>query len=259
MQRCYMCRSKKTSREHVPPRNLFPEARDIDGKNYRVNLITVPSCNVHNAEKCQDDQFLMVSLAGIVGNNSIGYRHRLGKVDRALRGSARRLLDEVLVKATDIHTVELSPNNFIDVIWGTPDVDRLNRCFDHIARGLHFHHFSNSFVGKIHISLGYLVHKAGDEKVWNEFFRDRAERDLEGKQKNGNNQDVFYYQVTDVDRHGLFLMRLCFYGGLNVYAAFWPEAAKPPKNWTAELMTQGVKTVISLGGKTYKFNFDAET
>ncbi len=45
--------------------------------------LTVPSCEKHNNFKSDDDEFLMVSLAGILGNNSIGYIHSRGKVKRA--------------------------------------------------------------------------------------------------------------------------------------------------------------------------------
>jgi hypothetical protein len=254
-----MCRSPKSSREHVPPLNLFPEAREMGGKDYRVNLITVPSCDLHNAAKSHDDEFLMVSLAGIIGNNSIGYLHKLGKVDRALRGSARHLLDEVLLKKNEVHTIELSPNKYIDVIWGTPDVARLHRCFDHIARGLHFNHFGKAFTGAVHILLGYLLHKEQNLKSWSELIRNRTEIDLQGKPKKGSNADVFYYQVTDADKDGLFLIKLCFYGGLNVYAAFWPETASPPSNLLGELISRGIPTVISLEEKSYQFNTSAET
>ena len=78
---CYMCGGAITSMEHVPPKCIFPESKDMEGENYRNNLITVPSCDIHNSHKSYDDEFLMVSLAGIFGNNSIGYRHKLGKVD----------------------------------------------------------------------------------------------------------------------------------------------------------------------------------
>lgn len=61
---CYMCVSPATSREHVPPLCLFPESKDVGGKDYRRNLITVPSCDEHNSKKESDDEFLMVSLAG---------------------------------------------------------------------------------------------------------------------------------------------------------------------------------------------------
>jgi len=64
--RCYMCDLPGTTDEHIPPRAIFPEAKDAEGRNYRIDLITVPSCPDHNTAKSDDDEFLMVSLAGIM-------------------------------------------------------------------------------------------------------------------------------------------------------------------------------------------------
>lgn len=74
-EKCYMCHRDADSREHVPPKCLFPEKKDVGTSAYRNNLITVPSCELHNSNKSKDDEFLMVSIAGIIGNNSIGYAH----------------------------------------------------------------------------------------------------------------------------------------------------------------------------------------
>lgn len=37
---CYMCDKPGASREHVPPRCIFPEQKDTNGKDYRKGLIT---------------------------------------------------------------------------------------------------------------------------------------------------------------------------------------------------------------------------
>jgi hypothetical protein len=211
-----MCEKPSCSREHVPPRNLFPESKDIGGENYRVNLITVPSCEIHNMTKSLDDEFLMVSLAGIIGSNSIGYRHRFGKVDRTIRRSSSRLLEKV-VRKKKTFVIETSRNEFIEVIWGTPDVERLNKCFEHIARGLYFHHFKTRFQGHVRVQLGYLTHDDASSRNFSQFIKRKVELDLEGKQGFGENPEIFFYQVTDKDEFGLFLFRLCFYGGLNIY------------------------------------------
>ncbi len=250
---CYMCKSQAASREHVPPRSLFPEEKDL-GEDHRKGLITVPSCDLHNSAKSRDDEFLMVSLAGIIGNNSLGYRHKFTKVDRAIRRSANRLLDSVLKKKKTLLTVQLKDNKFIDVIWGTPDIERLNRCFEHIAYGLHYAYFERRFEGRIKLLLGYLHHEAGDTKIFSEFIRDRSEVDLVGRPKIGDNQAAFYFQVTDYDEFGIFLIKMCFYGGLNVYAAFMPLASEAPANMASALIQNGIHTVLTLGEKTYEFN-----
>lgn len=254
-ERCYMCESAACSREHVPPRNLFPESGDVNGENYRVNLITVPSCDLHNSAKSDDDEFLMASLAGIIGSNSIGCKHKLGKVDRAIRRSSNRLFDKVLIRKNEIHRVELAEDKFIDVIWGTPDVERLTKCFDHIAYGLHYHHFGSPFHGSVHVHLGFLTHDQRNPRIWSEFLTHKTEMELQGKPHYGHNQEIFYYQITDKDQFGLFLFRLCFYGGINIFAAMWPSNASPPqKDIAMELVRHGIGTIIALDDKSYELN-----
>lgn len=252
--RCYMCDLPGTTVEHVPPRALFPEAKDVEGQNYRIDLITVPSCPLHNTAKSNDDEFLMVSLAGIIGNNSIGYRHKLTKVDRAIRRSSFRLLEKVIVKKQRFITVELEGNKFLEVIWGTPDVERLRRCFDRIVRGLHLHHFGKPLDGEVRLLLGYLFHSDRNTKNFTQFIADRAALELSDKPYYGRNQDIFCYQVTDRDQFGLFLFRLCFYGGLNIYAAIIPKGIERPYHLGMELMNRGIKTIFTLGDKSYEIN-----
>lgn len=249
-----MCAAVATSREHVPPKNLFPDARDVGGASYRVNLITVPSCDVHNGEKKHDDEFLMVSLAGIIGNNSIGYMHKLGKVDRAIRNSANRLLDQVVVENRQVHRFEVEPNRFHEVIWGTPDLERLRKCFVHIAHGLYFHHFRNRFEGEVTVVLGYLFHKEHNAKTWIEFVEERTELELKDQPRFGANPDVFNYQVTEPDQFKLIAMRLVFYGGVHVYLSFRPKDAVRTGNLVAELIAGGIQTEVTLGDKSYVFN-----
>ena len=100
---CYWCGAPATSKEHVPPKCLFPELKDIEGiysDNCRKDLITVPSCDKHNLNKSKDDEILMACLAPLLGNNGIAYIHTCTKLKRAfsrntgLRTSAFRVLKE---------------------------------------------------------------------------------------------------------------------------------------------------------------------
>lgn len=254
MENCYMCDSPACSREHVPPRNLFPEAKDVDGTNYRVNLITVPSCRIHNSAKSHDDEFLMVSLAGIVGNNSIGIQHRFGKVDRAIRRSSYQLLEKIFRKKDQVSTINLKDNKFIEIIWGTPNIDRLTKCFEHIARGLYFHHFHSKFSGNVTVYLGYLSRHTRNSQEFDAMIKNKIKKELDGSERYGDNPKVFFYQVTPQDKFGLFLFRLCFYGGLNVYVTFLPNEISLPPNIATELIANGIKTYIGSDSQIYEFN-----
>lgn len=249
-----MCEEIASSQEHVPPRNLFPKSCDVNGVDYRKDLITVPSCQLHNSDKSHDDEFLMISLAGIIGNNSVGYIHRFGKVDRAIRRRAGSLLNAIFKKRQHIQQIEIEENKFIEIIWGTPDVERLHKCFDHIARGLFFHNFNIRFQGNTKVHLGYLHYEHPSPRNFTQFIKDKVEIELKDTLRCGANQDVFFYQFTDKDKFNFFLIRLCFYGGLNTYVAFLPDDVETPKNLAFELINRGVKTIVKLDDKQYEIN-----
>lgn len=51
---CYMCDAEATTVEHVPPKCIFPESKDLSSTDklldFRKQLITVPSCDDHNGK-----------------------------------------------------------------------------------------------------------------------------------------------------------------------------------------------------------------
>lgn len=48
---CYYCHRLATSREHVPPKQMF--------KGFECDSLTVPSCDEHNSKKCGHDQAIV--------------------------------------------------------------------------------------------------------------------------------------------------------------------------------------------------------
>ncbi|RJG10106.1 hypothetical protein D3879_18915 [Pseudomonas cavernicola] len=250
-EQCYMCHKVATSVEHVPPKCLFPELKD-SGKDLRINLITVPSCEDHNGKKSHDDEFLMVSIAGIIGNNSIGYQHYNGKIQRALKRTSYKLLEKVFLRKEILRIGD--ENKFLELLWGTPDHKRLIDCFTHIAYGIHRHHYKQNFNGIVKPYLGFLYTKEQNPKAFKAFLKDKASIELADQPKYGDNPEVFYYQFTGVDNFGLFLGRLCFYQNVDVYISYQPAEAQTPYHLGFDLMNRGIKTIIKLGDKEYEFN-----
>ncbi len=231
--KCYMCDNEAVSSEHVPPKCLFPETKDVK-KNYRTDLITVPSCDIHNSAKSKDDEFLMVSLAGIFGNNSIGYLHRFTKVNRAIKRSSNRLLNKAFIKKK--HYYLKDNNNFLEIIWGTPDHTRLQNCFKHIAYGLHYTYYKKRFIGKIKIVLGYTHSKDQKHNNFLQYMKHQSKIDLKDIPKHGKNKDIFYYQFSKQDVYGTYLVHMRFYGGIDVYASFLPNERQEEFDSSFEMM-----------------------
>ena len=244
-----MCDRNAVSSEHVPPKNLFPEQKDV-GKDYRQYLITVPSCEIHNNHKRKDDEFLMVSLAGIFGNNSIGYLHKFTKVNRAIRRTSNRLLDKAFTKRKHYHLK--SDNGFLEVIWGTPDHARLISCFEHIAYGLHYHHLKKCFKGKIKVLLGYLHSEDKSNNNFVQFIKHQAKIDLKDIPKYGANEDVFYYQFSKPDNYGTYLVHMRFYGGIDVYGSFLPEDKQEPYDLGIAIANACDEVIFKVEDKEYR-------
>lgn len=256
MRPCYICDCPGDTSEHVPPRAIFPAQKDFPGENHRVDLITVPSCVTHNSGKSDDDEFLLVSLAGLIGNNSIGYRQQQTKVDRAIRRSSARLLEKVFIANRKLLRVDLADNKFVDVLVGTPDAERLIKCFDHIVRGLHYHHFGKKLTGETKSMLGFVLHQSANARNFQRFIEDRAGLELATQPRHGSNPDVFYYQTTEPDQFGAFLFHLCFYGSVSIYVAVMLDGNPRPYHLGIDLMNRGIRTVLTLGDKSYEINGD---
>jgi hypothetical protein len=225
---CYMCELEKTSREHVPPRCLFPEKKDFGTNYFRENLITVPSCEKHNSEKSHDDEFLMICLSGIVGNNQIAYFLHITKVQRALDRRSPDFLD-VIYGYPERKVINDYEGNMQQVMIASPDNERLRTCFRNISFGLYFHHYGKRFMGDIDIFLGFLDYSDGldETKV---IYIQMAEKKLEGFENNGANPKIFQYKFGEMDSCGVQIMKMTFYQGVSVYVSFIGEKSKFKKS-----------------------------
>lgn len=247
--KCYMCENIGDTTEHVPPRSIFPEQRDIAWGNYRKNLITVPSCKIHNSGKSDDDQFLLICLAGAVGGNVISYGQQLTKIHRSLVRNSKLLIGQVLLGEIS-HVPITVDGRKSEIVIGRPNVERLNQCFDRIVRGLYFHEFKRKFYGKINMHYGFVAHSHPGRAEFSEFLKARVELDLAKITQKGENPEVFFYQINEPDENGLILMRLCFYEKLDVYAALLPEGAKF-YNLAFDLMMRGIPTTLKMPDRDY--------
>ncbi|GAB0111908.1 hypothetical protein PA7559_31780 [Pseudoalteromonas distincta] len=164
-----------------------------------------------------------------------------------------RLIESVFLKKKH-YLIKTKDNDFLEVIWGTPDHQRLINCFKHIAYGLHFEFFKKKFNGEVKVLLGYLHSKDQSNNNFVQFIKDRSAIDLEGQAKNGANPEVFYYQFTEPDQFGLYMLHLRFYGGIDIYISLIPSSVKMPRSLGFELMNKGIPTTITLADKEYKIN-----
>ncbi|MEK4063258.1 MULTISPECIES: hypothetical protein [Paenibacillus] len=217
-QQCYWCGKKATTREHVPPRCLFPTDKDVGehfNQSFRSELITVPSCDEHNSLKSGEDEYLMACLTARVGNNLIAYAHTQTKLRRSLR--LHRNLLEIEKNLNIIINEREVPVSIINL-----DVPRLSYSFEAIARALFFHEYRAQHKGKCVVASDMFLSPDASAAGSNQFIRNgirmfEKEQGYWNTPIQGKNPMVFTYQFSPLDGFGSQTLALKFYEQTNVY------------------------------------------
>jgi len=212
IETCYMCNAIATSREHAPPQCLFPKELSI-GRDLRKNLITVPSCDVHNSKKSEDDEFLRAILClPAAGVSAVATQNFSEKV---LSG-ARRSPSKYAVYAPRADAV--TPPGTSAFI---ADRKRLDRCIEHMAKALCFHTCGVKWPYAMAVGSPQLLTKTPAGSLASHRSFDAAiaaTRDfLSAEPTLGENPEVFLYRIkVEGDMLGFGAL---FYGHFEVFAA----------------------------------------
>jgi hypothetical protein len=225
-QTCYMCDLPATSKEHVPPKCFFPEQKDLGAEtNYRVKLLSVPSCSQHNLSKAQDDEYVLFVITSHYENHPVAQQHFSTKIMRAVRRRPSLL--------------KFSANKSPAVVDGRSsfayevDRDRFDNVFDHMARALFFHHYNSKLSLPIAICTPDLfMIKSSKAKKINDMMEEieiETIKELSNQLSHGTNPDIFSYQFRYRDEIPSFLVRMTFYGGFVVIAYASPSIPVHPE------------------------------
>lgn len=216
MRICFMCDEPASTDDHIPPKCIFPEQKDV-GVDYRKNLITVPACDNHNLKTSLDDEYLMGVLAFHWRNNKAAYKQSTTKIKRAFQRNKRYYN---LFFGASKH--QLLFWNGEQLITAPVDIDRFSFIMQKIARGIYYHHFNRKWLGDISIrpiSLVAIYDRDPGPIITPLIQITQQMKLLCSKQPlNGANPDIFYYQVAHNNPPTHTIMRLVFYGGFEVIA-----------------------------------------
>ena len=216
---CYYCGCVATTVEHAPPRAIFPKPKDSpDGRDYRRNLITVPSCEVHNTEKSKEDEYLRFVLVMSLPSNEVAMSQLLTNIRRSIERSPK-LLERLLVKTQNVVVHDSVTDTWHETIAIQPEEHRLLSMFTHIAKALYFHEKSAVWPGRVSVVTEFLIslHDIAQNDLQRglELLLNARLKDLPMK---GENPDVFGYQFVE-EADGAFI-RMHFYGSTRVSAAY---------------------------------------
>ncbi len=232
MRRCYYCGATAKSDEHAPPRQMF--------KGFPGHKIKVPSCEVHNNHKSQDDTAILRAMLISLDNVS-----KLGNIDPDV---------QIAVQYAKPYFYEVKKLVGANVILDQPP-DQLDIPLAHLSPSIDIFEWMRQLTG----ALIYHVTKAYDDDVdwrragvWSPDWLPNAQPvsksndeimdwALEGRQMESDLQQlrwsrgwwsegpksypavIFRFDVHLNSR--LSILRLVFFSAYRWYVSFCPSAA----------------------------------
>jgi hypothetical protein len=219
MDTCYMCEAPATSREHIPPRCIFPK-----GEAFRKDLMTVPSCDAHNGQKSTSDQYLRHVLIAALGNNPLA----LQVADEA---AIPRLEKQPHLMKTFLPDLREVTYEGIRTGAFRVDVERFNSVIGALVRGLYFKEIGKKLVSSLDFMWSALHYPSSLESPFAAITRQSEER--HPADYKGANPEVFAYAFNLVEEgeETKGLCRLRFYDGPPIYVLLGApplDAGNPP-------------------------------
>jgi len=224
MAECYMCEEEGTTVEHVPPKCVFPEKKDLpEGWDLRSQLITVPACDEHNTKKSKDDEYILYVLVMNLPANEVGGNHFQTKLMRSIERNPD-LIKQFLSTHQRVAIQDTETGEWQNTIAIEIDRHRFDGAIDMMSRALHYEHFSEKWLGKVSIQPDFLLsldpETARDTNEPIEQLAEAADQIFESQPYFGENKEVFKYQVINGNDKCEKIMRLSFYGNCKVTVFF---------------------------------------
>ena len=220
--KCVFCgRRGKLSKDHVPPKCLFP-------KGSRSGLITVPACPQCNLSSSGDDEYLRLVLV----------TNRDSEVHPAVR-SLRPTVLRSLIKPTKRGFAAAFWSSIRDLDIFSPggiylctakgfqmDSDRVHRIVAKIVQGLFWYEYEQRLLDShrvVAVSIGALRQHVPDSdlRAWTDRIRGLM---VGGKSREVGNRVLVYYCNQDPESCFRTVWGLTFFGNIH-FAAF--TASKP--------------------------------
>lgn len=208
-----MCERPRTSDEHAPPQCIFPKS---DGKNSNKNLkkIKVPSCDLHNSVKSQDDEYLLYVLTTTITSNNVGLNHFY---DKTIRAAKRRpkLSYELLENSIPIAIDDFEKKQKVESHTLNVDKTRLDSVIEKCARALYFDNTKNKLTGKANVICSFVLNTNNmqlNRQISNVLLM--SEEMFKAAKVFGDYPEVFNYKMLEDQKS--VMLRLAFYGTTKV-------------------------------------------
>lgn len=209
---CYWCGAPATSREHVPPRNLFPK-----GKN--KNLITVPSCSGHNEALTKFDEKFRIYLQARESSPDALSEFRTTTFRGLSRPESQGLV-RGLAKGAKRVVVQGQQTLALRV-----DPAEQNLYFEKIIRALYYHLYRKPANGRVvSVSKDFIVPGLDYAKLAQILGPCLNDPNLT-KEGATDNPDIFRYKYARAEEAGkdAVAIAMLFYQGVEVLGLITPH------------------------------------
>lgn len=209
---CYICGAESTSVEHAPAKSFFPRGQ-------RNNLITVPSCSVHNEETSKDDEYVRNIIAMMIGNNGHALTHFLKTCLASFTRSPKLLTRTTAVNkrvyVADNASVTPEPTISIQI-----ERDRIELVLRKIGYALFFHQFGKPWGRTLNVATEYLVTQNFQQDELGEIIKEiKSAPEYIEPILDGNNPEIFKYSFLPTESENVFdqVLVMKFYEGFEVW------------------------------------------
>lgn len=206
-----MCDKIATSKEHAPPKCFFPEFKDIPDKNYRINLITVPSCDEHNSKKSQNDSYILAVIAAHFENNKIATNHYATKILQSLNNDLG--LQRVIKKSS--YKVAYKEQQTLALLI---DMNRFFEELSNITRAIYFNKYSEKLISKIQIHIPQMLNEYLEVRNDVKAIANVFETLIAGCEYEGENPEIFSFKLFRIPNPHLVVYKMLFYEKFEIYA-----------------------------------------
>lgn len=208
---CYWCGQPATTREHVPPRSLFP-------KGNRDELITVGACQTHNTDFSKLDERFKIYIQAM-GTSQQAIDDFTNKTVRGLNRNEAAGLVKSLSASSFYHEIN-GENRLVMKI----DTEHTEKFVEKIIRGLYFYHTKKHILGDSRI-VSCSIQFYNPDTDYESFFEIvlpilHSKLMTEGDYKN---PDIFKYRFYHLDQFDAFIVALNFYKGVEFVGMVLPE------------------------------------
>ncbi|RDC53337.1 hypothetical protein DVA85_04200 [Acinetobacter sp. RIT592] len=219
-----MCDNLATTKEHVPPKCLFPEKKDLKdiSLDLRKALIKVPSCVDHNCKKSGDDEYLFNVLSMTIQTGKYGLLNFESKVMRSWTRKDRisKLKEKLLSTARTVKIKDPESEDIFEALELTIDRDRLKEVLKCCALGLYYYEFGKKYKGSIHSTP---LFSPILDKNWIEQqsqMEDYYSNKFKNIKRKGNNPEIFQYAFYQDTFNNMLVVQMWFYEECKVISFF---------------------------------------